>query len=38
VHFAEGADIPDVSVVRNEREPLWEKPAGVGKAEPLSNN
>jgi hypothetical protein len=38
VHFPEGANIADVSVVRDEREPLWKKAAGVGKAEPFSNN
>jgi len=38
VHFPEGADIADVSVVRDESEPLREKAAGMSEAEPLSNN
>ena len=38
VHFTQSADIPDVPVVRDERESFGEKSAGVSKAESLSNN
>jgi hypothetical protein len=38
VHFPEGADIADFSVVRYESESFREKTAGMGETEPLSND